>query len=128
MRRLPSLAVEAKEVITQDRLSCNSIVASRTKAKFAVRRGAHSTFFIRTFLYLRTFLYPKAVGRAYVRIRDVASTNLYERNKEATRWCTEAKKRGTGASKKKPADSSTERISTVGRRLSPAASGVGREK
>jgi hypothetical protein len=40
------------------------------------------------------------VGRAYVRICDVASTNLYERNKEATRRCT-AGQPETGASKKK---------------------------
>jgi hypothetical protein len=88
--------------------------------EFPVRGGAHST------LLLRTFLYLKAVGRAYVRICDVASTNLYEPNKEATRWCTEGK-RGTGASKKKPADSSRERIGTVGRRLSHVATTLGRE-
>jgi hypothetical protein len=42
--------------------------------------------------------------------------------KEATRRCT-AGKRGTGASKKKPAGSSRERIGTEGRRLSHVASG-----
>jgi hypothetical protein len=53
-------------------------------------------------------------------------TILYEGNKEATRGCTETKTQ-TVLSKKKPAGSSRERISTVGRRLLPAASGVGRE-
>jgi hypothetical protein len=66
------------------------------------------------------------VGRAYVSTCDVASTNLYERNKEVTRWCTEDK-RGTGASKKKPAGSSRERIGTEGRRLSHVATALGRE-
>ena len=52
--------------------------------------------------------------------------NLCEPNKEGTSRCAEGK-RGTGASKKKPVDSSRERTSTVGKRLSTAASGVGRD-
>jgi hypothetical protein len=58
---------------------------------------------------------------------DVDSTNLYERNKEAKRRCI-AGKRGTGASKKKPAGSSRERIGTVGRRLSHVGTALGRER
>ena len=56
----------------------------------------------------------------------IGSINLCEPNEEGTRRCSEGK-RGTGASKKEPAGSSRERISTVGRRLLPAASGVGRD-
>jgi hypothetical protein len=56
----------------------------------------------------------------------IGSTNLCEPNEAGTRRCTEGK-RGTGVSKKKPADSSRGRISIVGRRPSPAASGVGRD-
>jgi len=51
---------------------------------------------------------------------------LCERNKEATRRCI-AGKRGTGASKKKPAGSSRERIGTEGRRLSHVGTALGRE-
>jgi hypothetical protein len=70
-------------------------------------------------------LYLRAVGRAYVPTCDVASRILYERNKEGTRGCTEGRT-GTGVSKKKPADSSRERIGTVGGKLLPVATGVGR--
>ena len=49
-----------------------------------------------------------------------------KRNREETRRCTEAN-RGTGASKKKPAGSSTERIGTAGERLSHDATALGRE-
>jgi hypothetical protein len=65
------------------------------------------------------------MGRAYVPTRDVASGILYERNKEGTRGCTEGRTE-TGVSKKKPADSSRERIGTVGGKLLPVATGVGR--
>jgi hypothetical protein len=70
-------------------------------------------------------LYLRAIGRAYVPTLDVASRILYERNKEGTRGCTEGRT-GTGVSKKKPADSSRERIGTVGGKLLPVATGVGR--
>jgi hypothetical protein len=43
------------------------------------------------------------------------------------RRCTEGKKPGTGASKKKPAGSSRVRIGTADGRLSDAATGLGRE-
>jgi hypothetical protein len=65
------------------------------------------------------------MGRAYVPTCDVASGILYERNKEGTRGCTEGRTE-TGVSKKKPADSSRERIGTVGGKLLPVATGVGR--
>jgi len=67
------------------------------------------------------------VGRAYVQICDVASTNLYERNKEETRRCTAGKPETGASKKKKPAGSSRERIGTGGRRLSHGATGLGRE-
>jgi hypothetical protein len=70
-------------------------------------------------------LYLRAVGRAYVPTCDVASRILYERNKEGTRGCTEGRT-GTRDSKKKPADSSRERIGTVGGKLLPVATGVRR--
>jgi hypothetical protein len=56
----------------------------------------------------------------------LAQKPLCEGNKEATRRCTEGKPE-TGASNKKPAGSSRERIGTVGRRLSHAATALGRE-
>jgi hypothetical protein len=69
--------------------------------------------------------YLRAVGRAYLPTCDVASKILYEGDKEATRGCTEAKTE-TVLSKKKPAGSSRERIGTLGGKLLPAATGVGR--
>ena len=66
------------------------------------------------------------MGRAYLPTCDVASTYLCKRNKEEMRRCTAAKPE-TGAYKKNPAGSSTERIGTVGGKLSHVATGVGRE-
>jgi hypothetical protein len=68
------------------------------------------------------------VGRAYVPTCDVASTKRCKRNTEQARRCTEGKKPGTGVSKKKPAGSNRERIGTVDKKLSHAATGVGRAR
>jgi hypothetical protein len=69
--------------------------------------------------------YLRAVGRAYVPTLDVASSHLCERNKEGMNGCIEGKIE-TGVSKKKPAGSSRERTGTVGGKLLPVATGVGR--
>jgi hypothetical protein len=90
----------------------------RSSQKFLIRKDAHCTLSPYVF-------YLRAVGRAYPPTFDVASTILYEGNKEATRGCTEAKTE-TMLSKKKPAGSSRERIGPVGGKLSPVATGVGR--
>jgi hypothetical protein len=71
--------------------------------------------------------YLRAVGRAYLPTSDVASTILYEGNKEATRGCTQGKTQ-TGVLKKKLAGSSREHIGTLGGKLLPVATGVGRGK
>jgi hypothetical protein len=71
--------------------------------------------------------YLRAVGRAYLPTSDVASTILYEGNKEATRGCTERKTQ-TVLSKRKPAGSSREHIGTLGGKLLAAATGAKRGK
>ena len=68
------------------------------------------------------------MGRAYVPTCDVASTKRCKRNREEVRRCNEGKKPGTGASKKKPAGSSRVRIGTVDKKLSHAATVVGRAR
>jgi hypothetical protein len=71
------------------------------------------------------FISGQWVGHTY-RHAIVAGRHLCERDKEVTRGCTEAK-RQIGLSNKKPAGSSRERIGTLGRKLLPVATGVGRE-